>query len=440
MEDLLHMPSAIRQIMKMADERNIRDMGLDPNDVISFGGGWVGHMAPTRLREVYAELCSTDAAFHEAGAYPPTPGLPECRRQLADLDRRLFGMEISEENIVISNSSTQLTHDLFRTIVDPGDAIILLDPTYANYRGQMVLALPQWWHDTGCYSARISFLRTFDPDSWSYMPDIDSVISAMEEIFRREAPRALLVPSPDNPTGQVVPQKFMEAAMDLAQRYDSYIVVDYAYKTQCFLDTDPDYFSWSPEEYDNLVLIYSNSKWSRNLGRRMGWVAASPTVAGALSHYLNYSCLCGDNLHQMAMARYLEEALADGSLTKYLNETREAYRQAAHVTASAIDEFCGLRRLEAQGGLYMMMELGSDADEMVGEIMRNTGVLFVPGSGFGRSTSTGVRVSYGPLVNDRDRIREGFERTGEYLKTQRLVAESSPSRERTPVKDAGSDL
>ncbi len=406
-------PSAIRNIMKMADERNIRAMGLDPSEVISFAGGWVGHEAPDRLREIYAEICSERERFHEAGGYPPTSGISECREQLARMDEYLYGMEVSEDNILISNSSTQLTHDIFRTICDPGDEIILLDPTYANYYGQMFYALSELGENG--YSPQIHFLRTFDPGTWEYIPDLDALLGEMEDVFREHSPSAMLIPSPDNPTGQVVPEEFMVRALELCQDSGAYLVMDYAYKTQCFRQPLPDYFSWSPAEHENLILIYSNSKWSRSLGRRTGWIVASKGVVGGLTQYLNYSCLCGDKMHQMAMAEFLKESLANGKFSQYIESINKDYQRAAKKCIGAIDEHCGKKRLVPEGGLYTVMELGEGADSMIVDIMKEKGVLLTPGSGFGESVKNGVRVSYGPLVNDLDKIEEGIRRLGEFL-------------------------
>jgi len=403
--------------MKMCDEKNIRKMGLDPGEIISFGGGWVNHRAPEKLREVYMEICRDPELFHETGAYPPTPGLRSCREQLARMEEKLFGMEVNEDNVLISQSSTQLTHDIFRIIANPGDPIILLDPTYANYYGQLVFSLTV---RNGSQNARaeVEHIVTLDSERWEFIPDPDSTIANMEELFRRRHPKAILIPSPDNPTGQVIPDKFMEAALELCQEYDAYLIIDYAYKTQCFLDTLPDYFRWSPGEIENLILIYSNSKWARGLGRRMGWIISSEKVVNGLTQMLNYSLLCGDNMHQMAMARFLEESLSDGSLERYLTDANELYKRAARVTVGSIDKYCGLRRLVPQGGLYTLMEIGDGSENLILDIMKNTGVLLIPGTGFGDSSKNGVRISYGPLVNDTGKIIEGMKRVGEYLKSR----------------------
>src|SRR5690606_10752929 len=84
-------PSPIRQTMKMAERQNILAMGLDPDQVISFGGGWVNHAAPEGLRQAYKEIADARGAFHRSGAYTATLGDMECREQLARFESHLFG-------------------------------------------------------------------------------------------------------------------------------------------------------------------------------------------------------------------------------------------------------------------------------------------------------------------------------------------------------------
>jgi len=410
-------------MMKFGDERNIRAMGLDPKDVISLGGGWVGHHAPERLREIYGEISNDVAAFHQTGAYPPIPGIPACRRELARMDEVLYGVKATEKNVIVGQSSTELTHDLMRTILNCGDDVILLDPTYVNYYGQLVFALTNWHlcKDKGHIErlvpdAEVAYVRSFDPVSWSFMPDVDKAIGEMEQAFKIHKPGAVLIASPDNPTGQIVPQKFVEAVMTLCQENNAYLVIDYAYKTQCFVDDLPEYFSWSPAEFGNLVLIYSASKFFRSLGRRLGWVVASEKLVEGMETMLTYSLLSADSMHQMAMAQYLEETIDNGNLKKYFSEINGSYMNAARITIDSIDEDIGLRRTEPQGALYVVMEVGEDGEKWTEQTLRNTGVIFIPGFGFGESLRNGVRVSYGPLVENTNKIREGLRRVGEYVK------------------------
>jgi aspartate/methionine/tyrosine aminotransferase len=130
------------------------------------------------------------------------------------------------------------------------------------------------------------------------------------------------------------------------------------------------------------------------------------------------SILCPDTLSQMTMARYVTRAVADGSLRAYVDEANRMYVEAARVTVDAVDEFLGRPRLVPAGALYTVVDVGTDADEFVPRALRATGVLVVPGGGFGPSIRNGVRISYGPMVMTPERIGEGIERLGKWMKTR----------------------
>jgi len=405
LKDMMGKPSPIRQIMKMASNKNIINMGLDPDEVISYGGGWVGHHAPELFREKYVDICSDRERFHDAGKYSPTLGFPETRKAIADMERELFGVNITEENVIVGAASTQLTHDIFITLANPGENVLMLDPTYANYDGQIEMALR---------GSRIVRLPVLDTETWEYIPSVDDTVEKFKEMVEREKPKIVIFPSPDNPSSQIAPHEMVKAFMDVCNERKIFLVIDHAYKTQCFGKT-PAYFSWSPNDFPYLVTIHSNSKWCRGLGRRLGWVEAHPDVIDGMERTQQCSILCPDTLHQMAMTEYLEQAMGDGSLRKYLDDSRMAYKRAADATVSAIKKHLGMPHLIPQGGLYTLMKVDEDGDEFVKRVLKNTGVLFIPGKGFGSTLEKGVRISYGPHVENVEAIEEGFERVAEYL-------------------------
>jgi aspartate/methionine/tyrosine aminotransferase len=402
-------PSPIRQIMKMAERKNIINMGLDPDDVISYGGGWVNHAAPEEFRKSYIDVCSDISEFHKSGAYSSTPGDSELRELICKFEEVLFGISgLSCDNIIVGQSSTQVTHDIFICLADPGDNILLLDPTYANYPGQMDFALP---------GSKIQYLRVLDPETWSYIPNIGATEEEFKNIYSEQKPKIVLVPAPDNPSSKMIPVELLKSMLDITSEGGSYLVMDHAYKAQYFGESPPEYFSWSPSEHDNLVSLHSNSKWARGLGRRLGWVEAAEHVIDGMERIQQCSILCPDSLHQMAMKSYLQRSLEDGTLKMYIEETRLAYEKAAASTLSAIDDNLGMPRLEPDGGLYTVMNVNEDSDEFIMRVLKNTGVLFIPGKGFGKSLENGVRISYGPWVENLDKINQGMERVGKYLGT-----------------------
>jgi len=399
--------SPIREIMKLADRRNIVAMGLDPDDVISFAGGWVNHTAPGGLRAQYAAIADDAALFHDLGAYSPTRGMPALRSALLDTDREFHATKgLEDEHLLVGQSSTQLTHTLFTTLLDPGDKVVLFDPSYANYGPQLGLGPPD---------VEIVWLPVFNAEAWAFMPDPDRVLSDLEEILERDRPRMILFSSPDNPTSQVVSDDFFFRMLEMTAAADCFVIADFAYRAQCFIQPEPRHFSASPAEYPNLIRLHSNSKWCRGLGRRLGWVEADPEVIQALEVVQQGTALCPDSVHQHALAAYLGQALADGTLRTYLDDARGRYERAGDHTVECIERHLGMRCVHPRGGLYTVMDVGRDGDAFVRDVLPATGVIFVPGSGFGPSLTNGVRISYGPLVNDLDRIEEGFRRVGEYL-------------------------
>jgi aminotransferase len=404
----LSSPSPIRQIMKMAERQNIIAMGLDPDQVISFGGGWVNHEAPEEFRQAYVEVAGDPALFHKSGGYTATLGELECREQIAQFEAALFDVpRLGPEHIAIGLGSTQLTHDLFRTLVNPGDTVLLLDPTYANYEGQLAFAAP---------GVSIVRLRVIDPDTWTYLPvsDPDGVAREFTRLFDVHKPRLVLFGAPDNPTSQIVPQALAELMLERTVDAGAWLAIDFAYKCQYFAPY-PAYYAWSPADHPNLVGIHSNSKWARGLGRRLGWVEAAPVVIEALERVQQCSILCPDTLEQMTMARYLKRAIPSGSLQRYVDDTNQRYRRAAAVTIDAVDRYLKRPRLVPAGGLYTVVDVGRDAERFVPDALKATGVLVVPGRGFGPSLTNGVRISFGPLVNDTGRIVEGVSRLAHAL-------------------------
>ncbi|HKK94572.1 MAG TPA: aminotransferase class I/II-fold pyridoxal phosphate-dependent enzyme, partial [Longimicrobiales bacterium] len=117
-------------------------------------------------------------------------------------------------------------------------------------------------------------------------------------------------------------------------------------------------------------------------------------------------------LHQYALAIYLERALEDGSLETYLDRTSALYRRAAETTVRCVREHLDMPCLDPEGGLYTVVDVGADADRFVHRVLAETGVILVPGRGFGPSLAEAVRISYGPLATDPDRIEEGIRRVG----------------------------
>ncbi len=398
--------SPIRRIMEMASPENLIKMGLDPKDVISFAGGWVNHRAPEELRQEYIDIASDADLFHQTGAYSPSDGSPELKKALIDFNARIFGAESKEENIIIGANSTQLAYSLFKVLLNPNDKIALLDPAYANYPEQIEMGV----------NCEMVHFPVFDAETWTFAEDEEKLVAGFERFMVKERPKLVLFSSPDNPTGKMLPDYFVKKLLEISLKHDCYVAIDFAYNTFIYGKEQPEYFTYSVEDYPNLIKLYSNSKWCRGLGRRLGWLEAAANIVESLKVVQQCVVLCPDTIHQMTLANYINKGLNDGSLEAYIKQINDDYQSASEFLCTCIEKYLSSRYTVPEGGLYSVVDVGMDGDEFVEDILKKTGVVFVPGGGFGESLKNGIRISFGPLVYDKAKIEEGFQRVAKVYK------------------------
>jgi aspartate/methionine/tyrosine aminotransferase len=147
-------------------------------------------------------------------------------------------------------------------------------------------------------------------------------------------------------------------------------------------------------------------------------VEADEKVIAGLEKINESLLLSPDTLHSMTTAGFLEQTLNDWTLKAFIEDTRRLYEQTAAVMMNGIDMHLGWKRLSPAGGLYTCCpnpRKKQSVGEFVEQVMKATGVLLIPGMGFGPSMKNGLRLSYGPLCYNHARITEGLERISHYL-------------------------
>ena len=212
-------PSPIKEIMNYGDPEYIKKFGVDPNDLISFAGGWSNHNAPEELRKSYENIVSDSEKFHSSGAYSTSIGDREFRNAICKFEKHLYDMEINEKQIAVGLGSTQLTNDLFSVLLDPGDKILLLDPSYCNYPAQLVNGIPD-----------IEILRfsVIDESNWEF--NADKKTKEFSNFILKNKPKIVLLVSPDNPTSKILSHEFVQATLNAVKEIDSFLIIDFAYK------------------------------------------------------------------------------------------------------------------------------------------------------------------------------------------------------------------
>ena len=395
--------SPVSEILRYADLDYIKSIIKNPNDLISFAGGWVNHNAPEKLRDAYKTISSNIDSFHTSGGYSATLGEKEFKKAICKFEKKLYNMEIHEDEIAVGSGSTQLTMEVLRVLLDPKDKILLLDPTYVNFLPQLTV---------GFSDIEILRFPIIDENEWKFMAD--EKIDEFSNFILNEKPKIILLTSPDNPTSKILSDEFIKKTLEAVKKVGGFLIIDFAYKELVYEDKLPSYFSWPPN--DNFILLRSNSKWCRGLGRRLGWIEAPKFVINAMESIQSSTILCPDTLHQMALTKFINDSIDDNTLTNYISETKKMYERAAKKTVELLKQNLEFKIIEPDGGLYIFMKVDTDGQEFVQEILKKTGVLFIPGWGFGNTGKNAVRISFGPLVNNISKIEEGIIKISKILK------------------------
>ena len=394
--------SPIKEIMNFSDPEYIATFGINVQDVISFAGGWSNHSAPEELRKAYETIITNPELFHKSGSYSTSIGDREFRNSLCKFENYLYNMEITEKQISVGLGSTQLTNDLFTLLLESGDKVLLLDPSYSNYPEQL---------ENNFSNIDILRFSVIDEEKWEYVAD--KKIEEFSNYILENKPKIVLLVSPDNPTSKILSQNFIQKTLDSVKKVDGYLLIDFAYKELVFDKNIPEYFSWGPTE--NFIAIRTNSKWCRSLGRRIGWIEAEETIIESLELIQSSTILSPDQLHQMAFQKFITESIENDTLNDYLEKTQKLYKNISEKTNEIIKKYLKLPTIKPDGGLYIFMKINSDSATFVKDILKNTGVFFIPGWGFGKTGNNAVRISLGPLVNNPDVIEKGIIKVAKFL-------------------------
>jgi aspartate aminotransferase len=338
-------------------------------------------------------------AAHEAARmgltrYAPNAGIPELREALADKVARRNGYGARAEQVVVTQGGIQALYLALRALLEPGDEVLLPDPAWPNYRmiahllGARVLSYP--------LVAEGGFLPR------------------LEDLERLATPRtrAMLVNSPSNPLGTVVPRELMEGLLAFARRRGLWFVSDEVYDEVVF---DDDFLSAGSlaEPGDRLVSVYSFSKVYAMTGWRVGYLVAPPETASLLTGMQEPIVSCVNTPAQMAA---LAAVTGPQDVVREMNEAYRARRdESLGILARG-----GLPSSRPSGAFYVWTDVsgaGVPSVDFARSLIEREHVAVAPGSAFGELGEGYVRLS---LASSREDLLEG---TARLVRFVRLLGE-----------------
>jgi aspartate/methionine/tyrosine aminotransferase len=370
-----------------AKAKALRSAGVD---IIGFGAGEPDFATPEHIVEAARQACGDPAMHH----YTPVAGLPELRTAVAAKTLRDSGLEVDADQVIVSNGGKHSLFNVFQTLLDPGDEVLMPAPYWLSYPEQARLA-----------GATVVPLPTTAGAGYRVTP-------AQLEAARTARTKALVFVSPSNPTGTVYTPDEVRAIGRWAVDTGVWVITDEIYEHLVYGGS---VFSSLPVEVPQVrshcIVINGVAKTYAMTGWRVGWSIAPPEVAAAIGRLQSHMTSNVCNVAQRAALAALRGPLDDVSR---MRETYDRRRQRVDAALSTIDGIdCPLpggafyafpdvrRRLERP---IAGRTVGSSL-ELCAVLLEEVKVALVPGEGFGAPGH--VRLSY--ALSDRE-LEEGLAR------------------------------
>ncbi|WJL96360.1 aminotransferase class I/II-fold pyridoxal phosphate-dependent enzyme [Microbacterium sp. ET2] len=324
-----------------------------------------------------------DAAFEAARkktSYVQTAGIPVLREAITDRLEADYGVRAPIERVLISHGAVQAVDAVMAAVVAAGDEVLIPDPAWPNYEMQATLLGATPVH----YGLR--------PDD-AFQPDIAEIRALVTP-----RTRVIVINSPSNPTGAVMPAETVAAIVEFAVSRDILVISDEVYDEMVFDGGHTTAAALAPH---NVVSVFSFSKTYAMTGWRVGYALVPGWLADTVVRILELQSSCVSSVTQAA-------ALA--AITgpqKIVAEMRDAYRRRRDL-AGGILAGAGIEIVRPHGAFYLMLPLPGDIDARAAALeLVAHGVSFAPGTAFGRQVPHHLRVS---LAAADATIREGLAR------------------------------
>ncbi len=384
--------SPIRRIAALLDQARRK------RDIISFGGGAPSLPPPKEFLDEIMRLLKEMP--QRACGYCGTRGLPELRSLIAEDLKKYFGVSYDPgKEIIITDGGTEGIFLTLFSILDKGDEVIILDPTYLGYSEAIKLA-----------QGRVITLPVSVENG--YQPDPEML---KERITGRT--KAFILLSPDNPTGRIIREDFVKTLVDLAIDKDFWIIYDAAYKHIVYEGKNVWVDSF-PGAREKTITINTFSKEASIPGLRLGYTTGPSEVIEAMEKIKQYVTLAPDTLGQYALLKFYENGVKD----RYLREVvLPTYRRRRDLMASLIQKYLPEAKTVVPGGAfyffvdirYYLEKMNRDDEEFCNRLLYRKNVVAIPGSHFGSMGKGHIRLTF--VSEPEERIEEGIRRIGAFM-------------------------
>jgi len=342
-------------------------------------------------------------AFHQYNGpilgYGPSQGFEELRQAIADYFAG-YDLKLTADNVLITIGGSEAIHFSFSVVADPGDEIIIPEPFYTNYNGYATFA-----------DVKIVPLPLKVEDGFRLPPTerIEALITPRT--------RAILLCSPNNPTGTVYSEEELSRVIELVKKYDLFLIGDEVYKEFVYDGLKQKSILEYKEIEDRVIVVDSISKRFSSCGARIGAVITRNEEVYQTILKFAQARLCPPSVEQYAALAAYRMGMG------YFEPIRQEYQRRRDVLFEGLTSIPGVVLGKPQGAFYVICRLPvKDSEHFVQWMLtdfslNNKTVMVAPGPGFYATSGRGqdeVRIAYVLKEEDLSEaieiLRQGLEK------------------------------
>jgi aspartate/methionine/tyrosine aminotransferase len=383
---------AVREL-RASSIREVANAGMGREGVLAFWFGEPDEVTPEFIRRAAADALAAGETF-----YVQNLGLPELRETIAAYVSRLH-RPLDAANVVVTNSGMTALAIAEQALIGPGDRVVVVTPLWPNLvEGPKILG-----------ASVVTVALDFDEGDRGWFLDLDRLLDALTP-----GTRALIVNSPNNPTGWTLRRDEQQAILDHCRRFGIWIVADDAYERLYYRDMGaggpgaaPSFFDLADPE-ERIVGANTFSKSWLMTGWRLGWVLAPKTLTSDLGKLVEYNFSCAPPFVQRAGI----VAIRDGE--PVVARTRQRFAESQAFLVDALKTLPGVHAALAPGAMYAFFRVDGVADSLdfCKRLIAAEGLGLAPGIAFGPEGEGFIRWCYAAST---ERLADGVERLRRFL-------------------------
>ena len=369
-------PSGIRKFFDLVSEMD---------DAISLGVGEPDFDTPWHIRDEGIYSLEKGRTFYTSNA-----GLKELKVEISKYLNRRFGLQYDyNKEILVTVGGSEAIDIAMRAMLDPGDEVLIPQPSYVSYLPCCVLA--NGTPVTIELKAENEFRLTAE--------ELEAAITPKTKL--------LVMPFPNNPTGAVMEKKDLEAVAEVIKKHDLFVLSDEIYCELTYLEKHVSIASL-PGMRERTIVVNGFSKSHAMTGWRLGYAYGPAEIIKQMLKIHQFTIMCAPTTSQYAAVEALKNGDEDVAMMREQYDARRRY---------LMERFkeMGLECFEPFGAFYVfpcIKEFGMTSDEFANRLLQTKKVAVVPGTAFGDSGEGFIRISYAYSLDD---LKIALERVEEFI-------------------------